>query len=152
MIRGGTPLAREEPPDGGPRPAGVAIPVRCSSVITGAERSARAQLVGFAAPIGRVSAIVRITDAMGKTATSVVPVELPALIRGAGSAAEMVIPPSDLLAHDLRLQTDGVRLTVRPPAGSLLSELLRADFRGTSTHRQALILTTALHRGALANA
>ena len=158
MIRGGAPLDRVEPPAGSPRPAGaprsagVAVPVRCSSVITSAERSARAQLVGFAAPTGRVSAILRITDAAGKTATSVVPVELPVLIRGSSFAAEMVIPPSDLLAHDLRIQTDAVRLAVRPPAGSLLSDLLRAGFRGTPAHRQALLLTTALHRGALANA
>src|SRR5918996_1845525 len=66
-------------PPRGATPSRVRVPVRGSSVITGLDRSCRAELIGFAAPIGRLSAILRIIDeATGTTATSVVPVEFPA--------------------------------------------------------------------------
>jgi hypothetical protein len=131
----------------------VAIPARCSSVITGLERDCHAELVGFAAPIGRLGAVLRITDkATGRAATSVVPVELPARIEAAAGTAEMTIPASDVIARELRVETDGVRLTVSPPAGALLGDLLTADFQGASAHRQALVLNTALRGGAVATA
>jgi hypothetical protein len=67
-------------PIGDPPPR-VAVPVRGTSVITGRGRDCRAERVGFASPIGRLSAVLRITDAAtGRTATSVVPVELPTRI------------------------------------------------------------------------
>jgi hypothetical protein len=82
----GSPTAAR-PPEAPAQRAGaspaLSVPVRASSVVTGLERACRAELVGFASPIGRLSAVLRITDeATGNTTTSVVPVELPARIEG----------------------------------------------------------------------
>jgi hypothetical protein len=149
MPASGIPFGRQGAPLRRSTARTVAVPARCSSVITGLERTCHAELVGFAAPTGRLSAVLRVTDEpTGEAATSVVPVELPALVEGAIGSVEMTIPPSDVLAGELRAETEGVRLTVSSPAGTLL--LLMADFRGASAQRQALILNTALRGGALA--
>jgi hypothetical protein len=136
--------ASEAPaPRAGASPPGV--PVRGSSVGTGLDRACRAELVGFASPIGRLSAVLRITDeATGDTATSVVPVH----IDWAGESAELTIPPSDVRARELRVETAAVRLRLR--VEMLLEECPTAGFNGMSAHRQALVLTAALSRGALA--
>jgi hypothetical protein len=124
-----------------------AVPVRGSSVVTGLDRACRAELVGFASPIGRLSAVLRITDeASGNTATSVVPVH----IDWVTGTVELTIPPSDVRARELRVETAAVRL--RFPAETLCEEFGAADFDRTSAHQQALVLTTALSRGALASA
>jgi hypothetical protein len=121
-------------------------------VITGLDRSCRAELIGFASPIGRLSAILRITDeATGNFATSVVPVELSAPIDGA-ARAELRIPQSEVRARELRAETEPVRLVPSVGGGTLLEELLTADFDGPSVHRLALVLTTALRAGALGSA
>jgi hypothetical protein len=121
------------------------VPVRGSSVVTGLDRACRAELVGFASPIGRLSAVFRITDeATRNTATSVVPVR----IDWATGTAELTIPPSDVRARELRVETAAVRL--RLPRGPLLDELAMPDIDGSSAHRHALGLTRALHGGALA--
>jgi hypothetical protein len=128
----------------------VQVPVRGTSVVTGRERACRGELVGFASPIGRLSAVIRITDeGTGNIATSVVPVELRAPIEG---AAEIAIPPSDVRARELRAETEAVLLAVRPPVATLLAELLTLDSDDRSVHRLALCLTTALRGGALATA
>jgi hypothetical protein len=128
----------------------VQVPVRGTSVVTGRERACRGELVGFASPIGRLSAVIRITDeGTGTIATSVVPVELRAPIEG---AAEIAIPPSDVRARELRAETEAVLLAVRPPVATLLAELLTLDSDDRSVHRLALCLTTALRGGALATA
>jgi len=127
--------------------------VRGSSVITGLDRSCRAELIGFASPIGRLSAILRITDdATGNTATSVVPVGLPGPLEGATTTAEIMIPQSDVRARELRAETEPMRLVPSLQRGTLLEELLTADSDGTSAHRLALVLTTALRAGALTRA
>ena len=151
-MRGGrTQLASPErgaPPDA--TAARVPVPVRGSSVITGLDRSCRAELIGFAAPIGRVSAVLRILDeATGTTATSVVPVELPAPIERGTRIAEMVIPHSEVRARDLRAETEPVRLVPTLQGGTLLEEFRMADLDGASAHRLALGLTTALRAGML---
>jgi hypothetical protein len=129
----------------------VSVPVRGSSVITGLNRSCRAELVGFAAPIGRVSAVLRILDeATSTTATSVVPVELLAPIQRGTRTAELVIPHSEVRARDLRAETEPVRLVPTLQGETLLEEFLTANLDGTSAHRLALGLTTALRAGALA--
>lgn len=134
------------------RPPRIRVPVRGTSVVTGLRRSCRADLIGFASPTGRLSAILRITDeATGHTATSVVPVELPARVAGATRTAEMTIPHSEVRARELRAETKPVRLVPSLHAGSLLDELLTAHLDGTSAHRLALVLTTALDAGALAS-
>jgi hypothetical protein len=131
----------------------VQVPVRGSSVVSGRERACRAELIGFASPIGRLSAVIRITDeATGNIATSVVPVELWAPIEGAARTAEITIPSGDVRARELRAQTEAVLLAVRPPVAALLAELPTADSDGRSVHRLALLLTTALRSGALATA
>jgi hypothetical protein len=120
-------------------------PARGSSVVTGLDRACRAELVGFASPIGRLSAVLRITDeATGNTAISVVPVH----VDWATDGAELTIPPSDVRARDLRVETAAVRF--RLPAETLPEECRTADFDGMSAQRQALVLTAALSRGALA--
>jgi hypothetical protein len=122
------------------------VPVRGSSVVTGLNRACRAEVVGFASAIGRLSAVLRITDEeTGNTATSVVPVQ----IDWATEGAELTIPPSDVRARELRVETAAVRL--RLPAETLLEECPTPGFEGMSTHRQALVLTAALSRGALAS-
>jgi hypothetical protein len=146
----GSPTAAGGPealaPGAGASPP-LSVPVRASSVVTGLDRGCRAELVGFASPIGRLSAVLRITDeATGNTATSVVPVR----INWATGTAELTIPPSDVRARELRLETAAVRL--RLPRGPLLDELAMPDSDGISAHRQALVLTTALSRGALSSA
>jgi hypothetical protein len=152
----GSPTAAGHPEAPAPRAGAsppLSVPVRGSSVVTGLERACRAELVGFASPIGRLSAVIRITDeATGNIATSVVPVELPASIEGAARSAEITIPPSDVRARELRAETEAVHLMVRPPAVTRLGELLTPDFDGPSAHRQALFLTTALRGGWLATA
>jgi hypothetical protein len=154
LMRGArTRFRRPETPPPGPTAPRVRVPVRGSSVITGLDRSCRAELIGFASPIGRLSAILRITDeATGNTATSVVPVGLPGPIEGATRTAEVMIPQSEVRARDLRAETEPVRLLPSLRGGTLLEELLTADFDGTSAHRLALVLTTALRAGALASA
>jgi hypothetical protein len=120
-------------------------------VVTGLDRACRAELAGFASPIGRLSAVLRITDeATRNTATSVVPVELPARVEGTTGTAELTIPPSDVRAREVRVQTAAVRL--RLPTATVLEEFPMPDLDGMSAHRQALVLTTALSRGALARA
>ena len=146
----GSPTAAGGPEVPAPR-AGASLPlsvsVHGSSVVTGLDRACRAELVGFASPIGRLSAVLRITDeANGNTATSVVPVH----IEWATGTAELTIPPSDVRARELRVETAAVRL--RLPAETLFGEFGAPDFARTSAHRQALVLTTALSRGALASA
>jgi hypothetical protein len=114
-------------------------------VITGLDRACRSELVGFACPIGRLSAVLSITDeTTGNTATSVVPVR----IAWATGNAELTIPPSDVRVRELRVETAAVRLRV--PRGPLLDELAMPDIDGISAHRHALGLTRALHGGALA--
>lgn len=153
LMRGGRTRAdrAEEPPMS---PTGtVQVPVRGTSVVTGRERACRAELIGFATPIGRLSAVIRITDeATDNIATSVVPVELRASIVGAARTAEITIPPSDVRARELRAETEAVLLAVRPPVATLLAELLTPDSDGRSVHRLALLLTTALRGGALVTA
>jgi hypothetical protein len=137
----GTPEAPA--PRGGLPP--LSVPARGSSVVTGLDRACRAELVGFASPIGRLSAVLRITDeTTGNTATSVVPVR----IDGATETAELTVPPSDVRARKLRVETAAVRL--RLPRGPLLDELAMPDIGRTSAHRHALGLTRALHGGELA--
>jgi hypothetical protein len=152
----GSPTAASAPEAPAPR-AGASPPlsvaVRGSSVVTGLNRACRAELIGFASPIGRLSAVIRITDeATGKIATSVVPVELRAPTEGAARTAEITIPPSDVHARELRAETEAVLLAVRPPVAPLLAELLTPGSDGRSVHRLALLLTRALHGGALATA
>ena len=145
-IRADTPEAPPLSPTGT-----VQVPVRCTSVVTGRERAD--ELIGFASPIGRLSAVIRITDgATGNIATSVVPVELRAPIEGAARTAELTIPPSDVLARELRAETEALLLAVRPPVATLLAELLTPNSDGRPVHRLALLLTTALRSGALATA
>ena len=128
----------------------VSVPVRGSSVITGLNRSCRAELVGFAAPIGRVSAVLRILDeAAGTTATSVVPVELRVPVERRTGTGELVIPHSEVRARDLRAETEPVRLVLRLAEGTLLEDFLTAHLDRPSAHRLALGLTTALHAGVL---
>ena len=147
-IRADTPEAPPLSPTGT-----VQVPVRGTSVVTGRERACRAQLIGFASPIGRLSAVIRITDgATGNIASSVVPVELRAPIEGAARTAELTIPPSDVLARELRAETEALLLAVRPPVATLLAELLTPNSDGRPVHRLALLLTTALRSGALATA
>jgi hypothetical protein len=154
LMRGGrTRVGSPEAPPLGATASTVQVPVRGSSVVSGLERACRAELVGFASPIGRLSAVLRITDeTTGKIATSVVPVELPTRIEGATRTAEITIPPSDVRARELRAEMEAVHLVVRPLAVALLGELLTSDLDGTSAHRQALLLTTALRGGSLATA
>jgi hypothetical protein len=122
-------------------------------VITGLDRSCRAELIGFASPIGRLSAILRITDeATGNFATSVVPVELSGPLDDASTTAELTIPHSEVRARELRAQTEPVRLVPSLGGRPLLEELMTADFDGKSVHRLALALTTALRAGALTSA
>jgi hypothetical protein len=128
----------------------VSVPVRGSSVITGLDRSCRAELIGFAAPIGRVSAILRVIDeTSGITATSVVPVQLPAPIERGAETAELMIPHSDVRVRDLRAETEPVRLAPTLQGGTVLEEFLTADVDRTSAHRLSLVLSTALRAGAL---
>lgn len=137
-------------PPQGATAARVSVPVRGSSVVTGLDRSCRAELIGFAAPIGRVSAVLRILDeATGTTATSVVPVELPAPVERDTRTAELVIPHSEVRARDLWAETEPVRLVPTLQGETLLEEFLMADLDGTSAHRLALALTTALRAGSL---
>ena len=125
----------------------LSVPVRGSSVVTGLDRVCRSELIGFACPIGRLSAVLRIVDeATGNTATSVVPV----CIDSATGTAELTIPPSDVRVRELRVETAAVRL--RLPRGPLLDDLAMPDIDGISAHRHALVLTTALSRGALTSA
>ena len=125
----------------------LSVPVHGSSVVTGLDRPCHAELVGFASPIGRLSAVLRITDeANGNTATSVVPVH----IEWATGTAELTIPPSDVRARELRVETAAVRL--RLPAETPFGEFGAPDFDRTCAHRQALALTTALSHGALTSA
>jgi hypothetical protein len=152
MRSGRTRADRPEAPPLSPTGT-VQVPVRGTSVVTGRERACRAELIGFASPIGRLSVLIRITDeATGKIATSVVPVELRAPIEGAARTAEIAIPPSDVRARELRAETEAVLLAVRPPVAPLLAELLTPGSDGRSVHRLALLLTRALHGGALATA
>lgn len=152
----GSPTAASAPEAPAPRAGAsppLSVPVRGSSVVTGLNRACRAQLIGFASPIGRLSAVIRITDeATGNIATSVVPVELRASIEGDARTAEITISPSDVRARELRAETETVLLAVRPPVATLLAELPAPDPDGTSVHRLALLLTTALRGGALATA
>ena len=153
MFGGRTRFRGPETPPPGPTAPRVRVPVRGSSVITGLGRSCRAELIGFASPIGRLSAILRITDeATGNTATSVVPVGLPGPIEGATRTPELMMPQSEVRARDLWAETEPVRLLPSLRAGTLLEELLTADFDDTSAHRLSLVLTTALYAGALASA
>jgi hypothetical protein len=129
----------------------LAIPARCSSVITGLERNCRTELVGFTTTSGGLGAVLRFTDdAAGRKATAVVPVEPPALIEGTTTTIALTIPPSDVLAGELRAETESVRLTVRPLAGTLLGDLLVGDFGLTSARPLALALNAALHGGEVA--
>jgi hypothetical protein len=150
VLMPGSPTAAATPEAPAPRAGAsppLSVPVRGSSVVTGLDRACRTELVGFASPIGRLSAVLRITDeATGNTATSVVPVR----IDWATGAAELTVPPSDVRARELRVETAAVRL--RLPADALLEEPPTPGFDGMSAHRQALVLTTALSRGALASA
>jgi hypothetical protein len=143
----GSPTAASAPEAPAPRAGAsppLSIPVRGSSLVTGLDRPCRSELVGFACPIGRLSAVLRITDeATGNAATSVVPVR----IDWATGTAELTIPPSDLRVRELRVETAAVRL--RLPRGPLLDELAIPDIDGISAHRHALGLTRALHGGAL---
>jgi len=146
----GYPTAAGPPEAPAPRAGAsppLSVPVRGSSVVTGLDRACRAELVGFASPIGRLSAVIRITDeATGNTATSVVPVRIDCTTR----TAELTLPSSDVRARDLRVETAALRL--RHVAETRLDELRTADFGAMSAHRQALVLTTAVSRGALASA
>jgi hypothetical protein len=151
----GSPTAagsQEAPAPGAGASPPLSVPARGSSVVTGLDRACRAELVGFASPIGRLSAVIRVTDeATGKLATSVVPVELRASIEGV-ARAEISIPPSDVRARELRAETEAVLLSVRPPVATVLAELLTRDSDPGSVHRLALLLTTALRGGALVSA
>jgi len=153
MPGGGTRLRSPETPASDAKAPRVRVPVRASSVVTGLDRSCRAELIGFASPIGRLSAILRITDdATGNTATSVVPVELPRPLEGATRTAEMRIPQSEVRARELRAETEPVRLMPSLRGGTLLEELMTANVEGATAHRLALVLTTALRAGALTSA
>jgi hypothetical protein len=149
-VMPGSPTAAGPPEAPAPRAGAsppLSVPVRGSSVITGLDRACRAELVGFASTVGRLSAVLRITDeATGNTATSVVPLH----IDWAPGSAALTIPPSDMRARELRVETAAVRL--RFSAEALLEEPATPDFDGMSAHRQALVLTTALSRGALSSA
>ena len=126
----------------------LSVPVRGSSVVTGVEHACRAELVGFASPIGRLSAVLHLTqETTRKSATWVVPLELPVRTEGA-ETAELTIPPSDVRVRELRVETPGARL--RLSAAKLREELALPEFDGMPPHRQAVVLATALSRGALA--
>jgi hypothetical protein len=146
----GTPTAagsQEAPAPRAGASSPLSVPARGSSVVTGLERACRSELVGFASRIGRLSAVLRITDEeTGYTATSVVPVR----IDWATEAAELTSPPSDVRVRELRVETAAVRL--RLPQGPLLDELAMPDIDAISAHRHALGLTRALHAGVLLRA
>ncbi len=110
-------------------------------------------MIGFASPIGRLSAILRITDvATGITATSVVPVDLHKPVEGGAGPPEMIVPESDVRARDLRAETERVRLVPSIRGGALSGELLTMEFDGLCAHGLALVLSRALRAGALTSA
>ena len=150
LNRPGSRFRREELPPPGTSAPRVRIPVRGSSVLTGLARSCSAELIGFASPIGRLSAILRITDvATGITATSVVPVDLHKPVEGGARPPEMIVPESDVRARDLRAETERVRLVPSIRGGALSGELLTMEFDGLCAHGLALVLSRALRAGAL---
>ena len=121
------------PPETAPR---VRVPVRGSSVITGLGRSCRAELIGFASPIGRLSAILRITDeATGNTATSVVPVGLPGPIEGATRTPELMMPQSEVRARDLWARAFAAQPPRRNPARGAPDGGLRRHVRSPAIAR-----------------